>query len=441
MYVCPKCEEEIPRKVKKNTEECPFCHEPWPPEQTAEEIAAEEAAAAEAAEKASHPEGWGEEFKPSKPADPAAVHREEPAKSKTWIYAVAGVVVVALAIGGYFALRGGDKGGGKGGKDGSGGSGGVTEAEITAIDNWYRDVEKKLKGFIGEVCSVHHQRGYKYNSHFHKRVQTKSVGGQKVQTFDFQLKIQPDPKGKAQGKLNIFECPVKLAEIHRDHPIVLHALIWERREVFGAVYKFADITLKGKLLGHLDKKWRKIKRNVVLQNREGFAFSKMKNMPKGDKRYEGYRALAIPMKFRMATGIKSFTLSNLTWKKIKPGKYLQGEWEMTIRTNEFHKQLKDWDDGCFGFRKRIAQLDSKPKRKHVAHLRLTRVERQITKEICAALKILSDATKGEKKVDQADLTKARTALNAARTRWNTEIFNKLRDLAKTKESTIRSKPL
>jgi hypothetical protein len=430
MYVCPKCEEEIPSKVKKTTEECPFCHEPWPPEEVAEPEPA--------VEEHKHPEGWGDEFKPSKPADPAAVHHKEPAKSKTWIFAVVGVVAVLMVVGAYFLLAGGKKGEG-GDKAGAGGEGGVTDAEITAIDNWYRDVGKQLKSFLGEVCSVHHDRGYKYNSHFNKRVQTKTVNGKKVQVFDFDLKIQPAKGGKAKGALNIFECPVKLAEIHRDHPIVMEATIWERREVFGAVYKFADIAIKGKMVGHLDKKYRTIKRNVVLQNRDGFAFSKMKTMPQEPK-YEGYRTLSTPMRFRMAPGIKSFTMSNLTWNKIKPGKYLQGIWRMELRTNDFHKQLKDWDDGCFGFRKRIAKLESKPKRNHTTHLGLTRVERQVTKSICDALKTLSDATGGDK-VNAAALSKAQTTLNAARTRWNTEIYKKLADLAKKKDSAIRAKPL
>lgn len=430
MYVCPKCEEEIPSKVKRTTEECPFCHEPWPPEVSAEPEAA-------AAEEPHHPDGWGDEFRPSAPADPASVHRQEPKKSKTWIFAVVGVVAVLIGVGLFFGLRG-DKSGKGGGGTGTGGDGGVTEAEISAIDNWYRNVGKQLNSFLGEVCSVHHSRGYKYNSHFHKRVQTKTVAGKKMQVFDFELKIQPDKTGKAQGALSIFECPVRLAEIHRDHPIVMEAMIWERREVFGAVYKFADIEIKGKLLGHLDKKYRSIKRNVVLQNRAGFAFSRMKSMPK-EPRYEGYRALSTPMAFRMAPGIKSFTLSNLTWKKIKYGKYLQGTWRMTLHTNDFHKQLKDWDDGCFGFRKRVAKLD-KPKRKHTAHLRLTRVERQVSKSICDALKELSDATKDDKG-DSAAIGKARTTLNAARAKWNHDIYGMLKDLAKKKDSTIRAKPL
>jgi hypothetical protein len=428
MYVCPKCEEEIPGKVKKTTDECPFCHEPWPPEEPAEPVAA-------TPEERKHPEGWGDEFKPSAPADPAAVHRQEPKKSKTWIFAVAGVAVVAIGVGLYFAFSRGDKGKGK---DGGGGKDGVTEAEITAIDNWYRDVGKELKSFLGEVCGVHHNRGYKYSSHFHRRVQTKTVKGKKVQTFDFELKIQRAKGGKAQGKLNIFECPVKLAEIHRDHPIVMEAMIWEHRKVFGGVYLFADIEIKGKMVGHLDKKYRKIKRNLVLQNRDGFAFSRMKSMPK-EPRYEGYRALSTSMHFRMAAGIKSFTLSNMTWKKIKRGKYLQGTWRMELRTNEFHKQLKDWDDGCFGFRKRIVKLDS-PKGKHTTHLKLTRVERQITKDICAALKDLTDATEGDK-YDSAAVSKARTTLKASRDRWNREVYGKLKDLAKKADSAIRAKPL
>jgi len=432
MYVCPKCEEEIPSKVKKKTEECPFCHEPWPPEQLAEPVPAAEA-------KHKHPEGWGDEFKPSAAVNAAAVSGDAPKKSKTWIFALVGVVAVLLGVGLYFGLRGGKKDTAGSGSGGGGGGGGVSEAEISAIDAWYRDVEKQLKSFLGEVCSVHHGRGYKYNSDFHKRVQTKTEAGKKVQTFDFVLKILPDKTGKPQGMLNIFECPVRLAEIHRDHPIVLEAKVWERREVFGAVYKFADIEIKGKLLGHLEKKYRKIARNVVLQNRDGFAFSRMKTMPK-EPRYEGYRALSTPMHFRMAAGIKSFTLANLTWTKIEPGKYLQGLWRMTLRTNEFHKQLKDWDDGCFGFRKRIAKLDSKPNRKHTAHLKLTRVERQITKDICAGLKELSDATKG-KKADTAAINKARTTLNSARSHWNRDLYGHFRDLAKKKDSAIRAKPL
>ncbi len=436
MYVCPKCEEEIPAKVKKNTEECPFCHEPWPPEETPEDRAEAAAAQAAAEEKARHPEGWGEELRPSAPADPSAVHHQEPPKSRTWMLAVAALVVVVLGVGGYLIFGGGKKGktGGKGPDD----KARVTEAEITAMDNWYRDVRKELDSFMGEVCSVHHQRGYRYSSRLTKRVQVKTVRGKKVQTFDFELKIIPAKDGKPQGKLNVFACPVRLAELHRDHPITIHARIWERREVFGAVYKFADITIGGKLLGEIDEKYRKINRNVVLQNRKGFAFSRMKTLPKG-KPFEGYRALSTPMRFRMATNVKSFTLANLTWKKIKPGKFLQGEWVTTIRSNELHKQLADWDDGCFAFRKRIFKLD-KPKPNHTAHLKLTRVERQVTRDICAALKVLADATKGDKKVDQAALTKAQELLDSAHSRWNRDVYGKLRDMAKKLDSTIRARP-
>lgn len=68
------------------------------------------------------------------------------------------------------------------------------------------------------------------------------------------------------------------------------------------------------------------------------------------------------------------------------------------------------------------------------------MERQVTKSICDAFKTLSDGTKGDK-VDAAALTKAQATLNAARTKWNTGVYNKLKDLAKQKDSAIRSKPL
>jgi hypothetical protein len=348
------------------------------------------------------------------------------------------VAVVGIAVGLYFGLAGGKKGKGGGAGGGGGGGSGVSEAEISAIDNWYRDVTKQLGSFLGEVCSVHHNRGYKYNSHFHKRVQTQTVKGQKVQTFDFEVKIQPAQGGKPQGVLNIFECPVKLAEIHRDNPITLEAKIWEKRQVFGPVYTFADITILGKLLDHLDKTYRTINRNVVMQNRGELAFNRMKSMPK-EPRYEGYRTLSTPMTFRMGQGLKSFTMSNLTWKRIAYGKYLQGTWRLTMRSNEFRKQLKDWDDGCFGFRKRIAKLD-KPKGKHTTHLKLTRVERLVTKELCDGLKLLVDATQA-KPVDATRLNKARVTLAGARDRWNKDVYGALKDLAKKTDSGIRAKPL
>ena len=95
--------------------------------------------------------------------------------------------------------------------------------------------------------------------------------------------------------------------------------------------------------------------------------------------------------------------------------------------------------GKRGRKPRQDHLD-KPKSKHTAHHKLTRVERKITADLCTALKELADATKGEK-VDTAAITKARTALNNIRVRWNRDVFKKLQDLAKKKDSGIRAKAL
>ncbi|MFH2010752.1 MAG: hypothetical protein ABI333_29395 [bacterium] len=428
MFVCPKCDEEIPSRVKKTTEECPFCHEPWPPDEVEQE------AAPEPAER--HPEGWGDEFKPSAApsASGGAAHAEPPPKSKAWIGIVAAVVLIGGGAGAYFVL--GNKGK-KGGKAGGGSAkGGAGEGEFTAIDAWYREARKKLFDFLGEQCKQYHSHGYKFNSHFIKETSFTTIKGKKEAMYSFKLKVLPDPAGKPEGEVNIFACPGKLAEVHRDHPFIIQAEVWEKREVFGAVLKYANIDLMGKLTSHL--KVKKVKNCLASQTREGFALPRMKSLPK-TKAYEGLRALAKPQFFKMGPAAKTFKLANLTFKKVKYGKYLEGTWKMMLRSNEFKKQIKDWDDGCLALRNAVGKLD-KPKKSHQTHLTLVRDGRRVIREICSALTLMSEAMKGTT-VDQAKLNQANTALLNARTVWNKEVFQKMADIGKKVDNVVRGKPL
>lgn len=421
MYVCPSCSEEIPDRVKKTAEECPFCHTAWPAEEEEPEGPVEPA----------KPEGWGNEFKPSPAGVPSAGGAaQEEKKSKVGLIVALLVVVLGGGGAGYYfgVVRGkGDKSAKKGGKASSGPS----EEEFSAMQTWYNEAHKIIQDYVATDCLAYHNAGYTYHS---KLVPVKSFAdrrGKRVETIEFKLELQA--AGKGQGAPKIFECPYKIALIHRDHPYVLEAKIWERKEVFGAVLNYADIEVKGKLTGYLvgkDGKPQTKFRSLASQTLDGFSFPALKNAPD-----PGLAALGKELPFKASA--KTFTLGNLTWQKTAPGKYLIGTWELRLTTEELKRNFENWASACESIRRqKFAKLNA-PQAGHQAHDTMYKAGRDVMRELCESMEKLKGALEPW---NEAAATEANTKLQNAQKKWNAEVYNVLVDTGKKTQNTVRATP-
>lgn len=422
MYVCPSCSEEIPDRLKKSAEECPFCHTAWPPEETEPEEP----------EEPPKPAGWGDEFRPSPGATAQASGASaEPEKSsKGLIIAILLVLLVAGGGAGYYfgVVRGkGDKGA-KGGK----GPSGPTEEEFLAMQTWYNNAQKAMHDYLVPVCAEYHNAGYQFHS---KLTPVKSYverGGKRLEQVSF--KVQLEAAGKGEGEPNIFECPYRIAMLQKDHPFVLEAAIWERKEVFGAVLNYADIEVKGKLTGYLkseDGKPQTKFRSLASQTIDGFSFPGLKKAPD-----PGLQALAqqLPMKVQGNT----FTLANLTFNKTAPGRYLIGTWELTLTTDEITRRFSNFAPQCEVIRRQKFAKLAEPKAEHEVHRKIYEAGRTVMRDLCKAIENLNAALDPWK---ESDVEAANTLLRDAHKKWNEEVFNVLKETAEATKSTLRAKAL
>jgi hypothetical protein len=424
MYVCPSCSEEIPDRVKKRSEECPFCHTPWPPDEVAEPDEPE------AEPEAAKPEGWGDEFKPSASPSPEALSAAAEPEKKSKLGLIIAIAVVVLGGGGaglYFGVLKGDdegkKGAGKKGKQG------VSEGEFTEMQKWYKDARKVLFSYMDDTCRQYYNSNYEYHSFIRPVKSVLKRGGKEVELLTFNLELKPDPKAKPQGKPNLWQCPYKLAQLHHDHPFVMEAKVWERKQVFGAVLKYADIEIKGKLTGYLKKK--KF-RSLASQTHKGFAFSGLKKSED-----PGLKALAQPLPFKMAKDIKSFKLANLKWEKTEPGKYIIGTWRLELTSPEIRKKYKDWANACVLKRRQIGKL-GKAEPNHEAHQKLRRTIRDSVKNLCKGLEQISKSLEPWKKTD---IEAANSLIQQARKTWNQEAFGMLEKAGKKLDLPVTAKKL
>lgn len=425
MYVCPSCSEQIPDRVRKANDECPFCHSPFPPDET-DGVEPEP----EPVDEPAKPDGWGKEFKSggaSGAAGTPAAAAAEPPKSKVGL--IVGILVVLLGGGAglYFGvLR-------KSGKQGNGPSAqgqAVAGEDLSAAARYYKNARKTLYAYVAGTCQSYHDHGFHYFSRLSPVTTMIKRRRKEVKLVTFKLLIQPDPKGKASGPLDAFACPYRIATLHRDHPFIIEAKIWEKRAVFGAVRKIAEMEIKGKLTGYLkQKKYR----SLAAQTLKGFSFPKLKSASD-----PGLKALATPMPFHMAINAKTFTLANLRWKKIAPGKYIQGTWRLEVRSNELKDQFEAWAQACEGMqRRKFAHLD-RPAVGHKLHHQIFEAARAVVRDYCHAVEKMSKALSPWK---QADVDAARATLEAAKKRWEAQVRKPILAMAKKLHEAVLLKPL
>jgi hypothetical protein len=418
MYVCPQCHEEIPDRVKASKDECPFCHEPWPPEETGpspEELAAAEAAAAQAA---AHPMGWGHQA-PRPAAAPSAAAAEPPKKSKVGM--IIAILVVVLGGGGaglYFGVIAKKKGGaaGPGGK--AAGKGGVSDTEWSRTATWYDDAYKVVNDYFQGKCGQYQQVGYKYLSKLKLEKKKVSLGGKEEEVSTFLLELVPD--GKPIETPDQFSCPKELVALHKDHTVIIEMDIWEQKSTFGAEMTWANVEVKGKMISHIPKENTKFKSAAVVA-RAGFSFPKFEKI--GDA---GLAEFAKPQSYKVMDDGKSFMFAGFKFERTKKGRYIQGGWKLEIRTDELKTALTDWSNVCSGMRSRLGKLDSKASEEHAFHQKMWDAALAATKPLCDGLE---KVTKGLEPLNDGEITAGLALIQKSREAWNTSVHQAMADVA------------
>ena len=243
MYVCPHCHEEIPDRVKKSKDECPFCHEPWPPEPEPQEAPEP----AQAGGVGGFP-GGGVPASQPEPDHGPPIHQPK-SKAKLWI--ILALLLVVVGGGGtaaYFLLF-------KDGKKSSSASITVNVGkekvtlkkvygeEYEAMVNWHNEVRKTVLQFLASRCDPYRKKGFKFASRLVTREKLVSAT-RKIKKLELEIQ-QKSGNPVPQEGFNWFRCPGILAFVHKEHEMTIEMGFSIKQRTLGSDIRKASIEIKG----------------------------------------------------------------------------------------------------------------------------------------------------------------------------------------------------
>ncbi len=354
----------------------------------------------------------------------------EQAKSKTPL--IIGVVVAVLLVAGgagYFLTRGGDddkKGKGKTVKKVKPA---VAQAEMDRLEKWYKGARGAVHGFLASSCQPLHDKGYKWDTKITPVIMKKSKKG-KIRSYRI-FNLAFVGSGSASGKLDIFDCPGRLANFHGDHTVTLD--IWVRffrANMFSRGHKLGVFKVAGKYLGYLDKK----KYNSAAMFKNGLSLPRLRKSSD-----PGISALGRRNRGKLSKC--TMTVSNITFKRVnckKRSRGLEGHWQAKMRNEKYAKDLNDWATSCKTTITEALGRLIEVKRKHKVHRRFASKAQDWVAGFCKAL---VDMNASLKPFNKSGVSSAMGALLKARKDWNTNIHQELVKVANSVESTIKTPPL
>ncbi|MCD6499139.1 MAG: hypothetical protein J7M25_12685 [Deltaproteobacteria bacterium] len=356
MYVCPNCHEQIPDRVKKSQDACPFCHEPWPPEESpVEEEASLSDEATVSASQASVPATVGS----GATGSPSHAAAAEPESRKSHLGVIIAVILVLVAVGGFFgyrAMKGSKKtkAGGITVKIGTATVSvkGLQDEEFEQLVKWHDEIRKAMVGYFSGPCDEYRQHRFHVTSSLveRERLITATKKEKKVE-----LNVEPGTGSALPlDGFNWFRCPVLLAYVDKEHRLTIDLNFTEKERVLGSTIRMSTITIGGGrfVVG------KGVYRSFWDQNRRGLSFPQLKKT--AAKKFPGI--LALSGKKIISKGRKKMNFAGIDFVRIKRehGKsFLDGHWRATLATNKFHKILKGWSDGCISLKRSIRAINKK----------------------------------------------------------------------------------
>ncbi len=334
---------------------------------------------------------------------------EEVPKSKMGlIIGIVAAVVVLGGVGAFFAFGGKKKeGNGAAKKEVPKAKPLVSEKEAVHIAKWYKAARTKVFEFLAAPCRPLHQAGYKYESHLIAEKKTREVRGRMRDYTQFILQLKP--AGSPSGKLDIFECPARAAQIQRDQPYKLWLKIrFYRANMFSRGHKLAVLKVSGKLTHYLSK----TTYNSVVAYKARFSLPALRGASDS-----GIAALGRGKPYKLTK--KGLQIANLFFKRIGgKGKVFEGRYEVTLTSDKFVREMTDWSSGCSGLTASLKKLPE-PRGKDKKHRQLFRAAVDWSTGFCDAIKKMKDSIAP---YNEAGVTAAANALVKAKENWNANIY-------------------
>jgi hypothetical protein len=430
MYLCPHCHEEIPDRIRQSRDDCPFCHEPWPPGETVQTAGEQEPAPAGQEELAGQP---GQQGGAESAVDTPIIEPEP--KSKLGL--IIGIIAAVLVIGGggaaYFLLGGEEAGDGKKVVIKVGDQKvelkKLYDVEYEEMVKWHNEVRKTILKFFANRCDTYRQNGFNFASRLVTREKLVSAT-QKVKQLEVEIQTVKG-KEKPLDHFNWFKCPGIFAYVHKEHELGVKMGFSIKEQTLGPDIRRAFIEITGGRFVSGKGKYR----SSWDQGRSGLRFP---GLAKEAKDQPGVLALS-GHKPRRKGEKGTFELAGLKFKKVDTGRhrsksFLVGKWEAHASTDTFKDLLKSWEGGCRGLKRKVREInkDYEPDRFKLPPLKDEAVKVAI--DVCKGISTIASAVEPW---DKDAIKKARLQLHKALERAQKNLRQPLMDAAKILKTDIK----
>jgi len=357
------------------------------------------------------------------------VEPEEAAAAKSKLPLILGIVAGVLVIGGggaYFAL-GGKKEEEKG-KDQKVQKvkPAVTQNEMDRLEKWYKGARAAVYNFLAPTCQPLHDKGFKFDTKITPVLMKKEKRG-KIRTYRV-FKLALVGSGGGGGKVDIFECPGRLAKIHGEHTVTID--LWVRNfraNMFSRSHRLGVVKFSGKFLKYLDKT--KYSSGVMFKN--GLALPRLRKASD-----PGIAALGRLNRGKIKGRV--LTVSNITFERVggnKKSRGIVGHWRAKMRNEKYAKDINDWAVGCKSHITEALGKLIEVKRKHKVHRRFVMKTQDWVAGFCKALVTMNSSLKP---YAASGVASASGMLLKARSDWNANIHKPLVKVATSMETTIKT---
>jgi Protein kinase domain len=357
------------------------------------------------------------------------VEPEEAAAAKSKLPLILGIVAGVMLVAGagaYFAFGTEKEGTTDKTKTAKKVKPAVTQNEMDRLEKWYKGARGAVFNFLAPNCQPLHDKGFKFDTKITPVLMKKEKRG-RIRTYRV-FKLALVGSGSGGGKLDIFDCPGRLAKIHGDHTVTID--LWVRNfraNMFSRSHRLGVVKFSGKFLGYLDKT--KYSSGVMFKN--GLSLPRLRKSTD-----PGISALGRLNRGKIKGRV--LTVSNIAFNRVggtKKSRGIIGHWRAKMRNEKYAKDINDWAVGC---KTTITEALGKlieVKNKHKVHRRFSMKVQDWVGGFCKSLVTLNSSLKP---YNASGVATASGQLLKARADWNNNIHKPLVKVASSVETTIKT---
>jgi len=302
----------------------------------------------------------------------------------------------------------------------------VTQNEMDRLEKWYKGARAAVWNFMSPTCQPLHDKGYKFDTKITPVLMKKEKRG-RLRTYRV-FKLALEGSSSAVGKLDIFDCPGRLAKFHGEHTVTIDIWVrFYRANMFSRGHRLGVVKLSGKFMGYLEKK----------KYNSGVLFKNGLSLP-GLRRASDPGVSALGRRNRGKLSKCSMTVSNITFKRVvckRKSRGIEGHWQAKMRNEKYAKDVNDWATGCKSTITGALGKLIEVKRKHKVHRRLAMKAQDWVDGFCKALVLLNGSLKP---YSPSGVSTAVAQLQKARKNWNDNIYKPLVKVANSVDAVIKT---